>query len=59
METSQLGLRQAAAISRAVDRVAPIDILVRTPDRGAFPSPRGIIPRIILADGRIVDDARG
>lgn len=59
MESSQPGLRQAADISRAVDHVVPMDILVRTPDEVAFPNPRDIILRTILADGWIVYDARG
>lgn len=59
METSQPVLRQAATISRAVDHVVPMDVLVRTPDQVDFPNPRDLLLRTILVDGRIVYDARG
>ena len=57
VETQQPPLRQAAAISRAVDLHVPMDILVRTPDQVAARNPGDPILRTILTEGVTVYEA--
>lgn len=56
-ETNGKPLRRAAEIYRSLDHRVPTDVLVRSPEQMANPSPRDIILREILKHGIPVYEA--